>query len=199
LSVYSKKYCRFVELGQYVISYGKSSLYDKYLDALLTNNYSVRFNFMTNKVDGFKTMNITAYDLLSTKNYVNRFPDEATYEYVTLFITLENENLPMDIGDGMTLLSITKDKSHFVYRLLLDKNYSINYIRSIENKLKKELLNNIVTLPEYGIMLQICDLTKLGIKQRLIIEHQNDSIDFQFNYNELQEAININNPNIIRQ
>ena len=48
-------------------------------------------------------------------------------------------------------------------------------------------------------MLQTCNLAKYGIKHRLIVKHQNDSIDFQFNYIELQKALNINKSKTIKQ
>ena len=186
---YSHKHGRFTELGLYVNSYGKSSYSDKYIDALTDNGYGIKFRAITDKHDSLNIISITAQDLLITKAYVDRFPEEAINEYISLFVCLENRHLPMDIGDGMILSSIIKEEQHFVYRLILDKNYSIEHLRNIKGNLKKEILNNITTFPEYKTMLQTCNLAKHGIKHRLIVKHQNDSIDFQFNYIELQKKL----------
>ena len=104
----------------------------------------------------------------------------------------------MDIGDGMILSSIIIEKGYFIYQLILDNSYSINHIKNIKSHLKRSILNNIITLSEYETILNVCNLVKYGIKHRLIVEHENDSTDFQFDYNEIQEAINIYNPKFIK-
>lgn len=194
---YATKHCRFVELGQYIL-YGNSPKFDKYLDALVNNGYTLKFRGTTTLGDTLKDMAITSKEFLTTKAYVKRFPDEALREYISLMLCLQNRNLPIDIGNGMAILSIIQQDNSFVYRMLLDENYTIGFLRDKKKSIRQDLLNGMATQNGYGTILQACKLTKSGITLRWIVEHQNDSIDFSFNYHELQYAISKNNPNIIK-
>jgi len=184
------EYKRVIVLSSYLLN-GQNGKGDKFMEAIMQNNYGISFKLQSNVGEEFE-ISITNDELKNLLKNAAKSPSEAMREILLWQIQDENINLPNRIDDNMTLTAIQCDSCNLIYRVVIDSPLSISNIRNANTDINRmETLHELYSDPSTRVNMDMCSVGKFNMIYRYVNHENNDSCDVVFPNTEISKAVRL--------
>lgn len=151
------EYKRVIVLSSYLLN-GPNGNGDKFMEAIMRNNYGISFTLQSNVGDEFE-ISISNDELKSLLKEAEKSPTAAMREILLWQIQDENINLPNRIDDNMTLTTIQCDSCNLIYRVVIDSPLSISNIRNANTEAyRMEIVHDLYSDPSTRANMDMCSV-----------------------------------------
>ncbi len=184
------EYKRVIVLSSYLLN-GQNGKGDKFMEAILQNNYGISFKLQSNVGDEFE-ISISNDELKSLLKDAEKSPSEAMREILLWQIQDENINLPNRIDDNMTLTAIQCDSCNLIYRVVITSPLSISNIRNTNTEAyRMEILQDLYSDPSTKANMDMCSVGNFNMIYRYVNQENTDSCDVVFSNSEISKAVKL--------
>lgn len=186
------EYKRVIVLSSYLMN-GQNGNGDKFMEAIMRNNYGISFKLTSNIGDEFE-ISISNDELKSLLKEAEKSPTAAMREILLWQIQDENINLPNRIDDNMTLTAIKCDSYNLIYRVVIDSPLSISNIQNANTEAyRMEILQDLYSDPSTRANMDMCSVGKFNMTYRYVNQESTDSCDVVFPNSEISHVVNFHN------
>ena len=185
------EYKRVIVLSSYLMN-GQNGNGDKFMEAIMRNNYGISFTLQSNVGDEFE-VSISNDELKSLLlKEAEKSPTAAMREILLWQIQDENINLPNRIDDNMTLTAIQCDSCNLIYRVVIDSPLSISNIRNANTEAyRMEILQDLYSDQSTRANIDMCSVGKFNMTYRYVNQESTDSCDVVFSNSEISSVVKL--------
>lgn len=184
------EYKRVIVLSSYLLN-GQNGNGDKFMEAVMRNNYGISFTLQSNVGDEFE-ISISNDELKCLLKEAEKSPTAAMREILLWQIQDENINLLDRIDDNMTLTAIQCDSCNLIYRVVIDSPLSISNIRDANTAAyRMEILQDLYSDPSTRANIDMCSVGKFNMTYRYVNQESTDSCDVVFPHSEISNVVKL--------
>ncbi len=145
-----------------------NELGNQLMDKLLDENVGIKYIINQSKLNGFECqMNPTEIRKFRDEFKLN--PHEALYGLIKLNIEADQEQLPMEIDEGMVMTAYKLEGDNIVITMVLDENlYEIDAFEENEEIIKESMMEEGVNDPDSKALLDLCKVSHTGLIYRMV-------------------------------
>lgn len=184
------EYKRVIVLSSYLLN-GQNGNGDKFMEAIMRNNYGISFTLQSHVGDEFE-ISISNDELKCLLNEAEKSPTAAMREILLWQIQDENINLPNRIDDNMTITAIQCDSCNIIYRVVIDSPLSISNIRDADTAAyRMEILQDLYSDPSTKPNMDMCSVGNFNMIYRYVNQENTDSCDVIFSNSEISKTVRL--------
>lgn len=161
----------------FVMVQAQGSQVEKLVDELISNGIGIKVVFSDDAGNSF-TSEMTPQYITEMKHDVQRNPSEALHDAIQLKLAMDNINLPIEAGEGMTMTNIELDNDNLVTNCIISEDiYDLDVLQEASDAVAQDFLQNAINDPGMTAFLDLCKVSHTGLTYRIIGDKSKRQID----------------------
>lgn len=182
---------KYIFLDYAYLLNGQNGYGDLIIKYIKENNYGISYKFITQSGENH-LITLSNKDL---ETYFNKkkSPAVAAKEIIKWQIDFEQEKLPYEIDENLTLTEIFSNESNLVFKTIIeDNNLTIPYIEECNSAdYRKAILQQLYSNPSWRGNLELFTIGKINLIYRYVNTNATDSCDIFISHEDISRETKI--------